>query len=258
MRTPDAGPDLTPGVSVPPYREVVRMPHGLPGRLVRGSLLVLEAESLAHEWLLLPQSIATLRARHPTAPVILRVPETTAGTLRLAHRASRLGVRAVIARDEPLADVLRPLLTHPDDLAGDLVEWLQIRGRMLSPRVSALVRSVVELAPRYAHVGELVRATGESDRTVRHLFQYTGSPGLRHWHQGARALYAALRLQAAETDARGEALARLMGYSDHSGFSRQITRTFGVTPAGIRGTLGWEWLADRWMSRAERTHSPAS
>jgi AraC-like DNA-binding protein len=65
----------------------------------------------------------------------------------------------------------------------------------------------------------------------------------------ARALNHALRIQA-RPEARLTLLAMEAGYSDHSGLTRQLIRMFGVTPVGIRGTLGWEWLADRWLIRA--------
>ena len=41
------------------------------------------------------------------------------------------------------------------------------------------------------------------------------------------------------------------GYSDHSSLSRQCLRLFGVRPGAIRPTLGWEWLLDRWLRRAD-------
>lgn len=248
MRWPDSDVSTALGVSAPPYRDVVPAPRAA-AHLPRGSLLVLDVRSTVDDCL--SRAVATARELHPAAPVILRVPEITSETLRLAHRASRMGARAVVGRDDPLAEVLRPLLTRPDDLAGDLLEWLKLRGQTFPPRVSALVRTVVELAPQYHHLSDLLHASGESERTVRHLFRRAGPPGPRVWHQGTRALRAALRLQA-DPNARVQAVALALGYSDHSGLARQITRTFGVTPSAIQGTLGWEWLMDRLMTRCER------
>ena len=65
----------------------------------------------------------------------------------------------------------------------------------------------------------------------------------------AEALRAALRLQA-HAGASLMVLAVECGYSDHSSLSRQCLRLFGVRPGAIRGTLGWEWLLDRWLRRA--------
>lgn len=248
MRWSDSDVSTTLSVSAPPYRDVVPAPRAS-ARLPRASLLVLDVRCVVDDCL--PQAVAAARELHPTAPVILRVPEITCETLRLAHRASRMGARAVVGRDEPLDKVLRPLLTHPDDLAGDLLEWLKLRGRTFPPRVSALVRTVVELAPRYPHLSDLLHASGESERTVRHLFRCAGPPGPRVWHQGTRALRAALRLQA-DPCTRVQAVALDLGYSDHSGLAQQITRTFGVTPSAIRGTLGWEWLMERLLTRSGR------
>lgn len=250
MRWSDSEPHLTLGVSCPPYLEITQLPPAA-GRLGRGCLLLMEVGCLAEEWDSIVADVAAARARHPTAPLILRVPEITAEALRLAHRAARLGVRAIVGRDEPLATVLRPILTEPDDLPRDLLAYVEERGHPLSPQLSSLVCEIVEMAPRHARLGSLLEALGHSERTVRHRFQQGSAPGPRGWHRGARALHAALRLQA-DPLVRLVDLAVDVGYCDHSGLTRQLTRSFGVTPAGIRGTLGWEWLADRWLAREIR------
>jgi AraC-like DNA-binding protein len=257
MHWSDAEPHLTLGFATPPYHEITRPPTPAAGRLPRGTLLVLEIRSLSEGWRLVPDAVAAARRLYPAAPVILRVPEITPEMLRLAHRASRMGVRAIVGRGEALAVVLRPVLTRPDDLAADLMEWMGLRDALPPSGLSGMVRVVVEMAPRYARVSDLLRAMGHSERTVRHRFHATGHPGPREWHQGARALHAALRLQQ-DPDGRLLPLAVELGYSDHSGITRQLTRAFGVTPAAIRGTLGWEWLAERWLTRVSvRRTKPA-
>jgi AraC-like DNA-binding protein len=247
MSRPESEPHFAVGISVPPYDEVRRFAPASTSVLGRGSLLIVEACALARDWTVVSRTISATRARHPTAPVILCVPEVTPETLRVAHRSSRVGVRAIVARGEALEDVLRPLLTRPDNLAVDLIEWLEFRGRMVSPSIVGLVRDIVELAPRYAQLNDLLSALGQPERTVRSRFQCAGWPGPAGWHRCARALHGALRVQSA-TDVRVLELALDMGYSDHSGLTRQLTRAFGITPAGIRGTLGWEWLAERWLA----------
>ena len=250
-RTPRAAPLLSVGVSPPPYLETIPLTRVAGLRLARGSLLVVDLRAAAAPEMetALASTVAQARQTHPTLPIILRVPETTMDALRLAHRASRMGVRAVVGCGECLAFALRPVLTRADDLPASLLEWLEFRGRSVGPMLSALVRGIVMLAPRYPHLGDLVAVLGESERTMRHRFQASGAPGPRDWHQGARALDAALCLQA-EPDARLLEVALARGYSDTSGITRQITRAFGVTPAAIRGTLGWEWLAERWYVNA--------
>ncbi|HEX6039377.1 MAG TPA: hypothetical protein VFZ20_15100, partial [Longimicrobium sp.] len=170
-----------------------------------------------------------------------------AATLRLAQRAAHLRVRAVVAVHEPLADTLRPILTHPDDLGDDVLEWLALRGRPLAPAPAAIVRRVMGRADRREPLRELLEAMGESERTARHRMRVDGLPPPSAWHQVARALHAALRIQA-QPDAALAPLALALGYADRSGLSWQLTRTFGVTPVAVRGTLGWEWLLDRWLA----------
>lgn len=240
-------PRLPLGSSTPPYRDV----HHVPGtaRLPRGTVLVLDV-ARAEDWLALPEAVVRVRAGFPAAPVVLRVPEITADTMRLAHRASRLRVRAIVGAGEPLGPVLRPILTRPDDLGDDVVEWMALRRSPLPPVIGDLVRRIVNEAPRFALLTGLFGTLAESERTARHRFGRAGLPAPFAWHQTARALHAALCIQA-QPDVRLLPLAMELGYSDPSGLTRRLTRTFGVTPAGIRGTLGWEWLLDRWLSNAE-------
>lgn len=154
-------------------------------------------------------------------------------------------MRAIVGTDEPLGDALRPILTCPDDLGDDVVEWLALRGRTLAPVSAALVRQVVGQAHRFGQLGHLLAAMGESERTARHRLHGHGLPPPSAWYQMARALHGALRIQA-RPDAALAALALELGYADRSGLSWQLTRAFGVTPVAVRGTLGWEWLLDRW------------
>lgn len=232
--------------SPPPYRELHPLPrHGAPGRaaLPRAALLVLDVVPGADADAGLQATVHAARARFPAAPLILRVPQLNAPAIRLAQRAAHLRVRAVLGRDEPLADTLRPILTRPDDLGDDVVEWLALRGCPLAPGPAAIIRQVVDQARGR---GLPPRATAESGRTVRHRLRVHGLPPPSAWHQMARALRAAMRIQA-QPDAALAVLALELGYADRSGLAWQLTRMFGVTPVAIRGTLGWEWLLDRWL-----------
>ena len=229
----------------PPYLEPRPLSPG-EGPLPRASVLVLDATPGA-DAALLPLAVAAARQRFPAAPVVLRVPALTPAVIRLAQRAARLRVRAVVAEGEPLAEALRPQLTSPDDLGDDVVEWVELRqGRPLSPAVSTLLRRIVAGAEGGAQLGELLAPLGESERTARHRLRNKELPPPSAWHQMARALHAALRVQA-QPGVRLSRLALDLGFSDHSGFSRQLSRAFGVTPPGVRGTLGWEWLVERWV-----------
>jgi AraC-like DNA-binding protein len=248
-----------PAWSSPPYRELRPLP--VPGNsaretLPRAAVLVLDAAPTAEDCAVLENAVRGLRGRFPAAPVVVRVPELSAAAIRLAQRAAHLGVRAVVGMDEPLGDALRPILTHPDDLGDDVVEWLAVRGRTLAPVSAALVRQVVGQAHRFAHLGDLLSALGDSERTARHRLRGRGLPPPSAWYQMARALHGALRIQA-QPEAALAPLALELGYADRSGLSWQLTRAFGVTPVAVRGTLGWEWLLDRWLHRPGAARSAA-
>jgi AraC-like DNA-binding protein len=256
-RRPDT-PIPTPlGRTLPPYRGVEPFAGAAPGaRLVPGTLLVLDLDSPAPDWPALTRTVLDVRTRHPAAPVILRVSQLTPAAVRLAQRAARMGVRGVVGADEPLYDALRPLLTAPDDLGSDVVEWMRLRGMVLPPAVGELLRQIVGLAWEYPHLTDLLDTLAESERTARHRFGRAGLRPPRAWHRAARALYWALRIQA-EPETPLLPLALAAGYSDHSGLCRQLVRTFGYTPGFVRGTLGWEWLLARWMAHAARTRPVA-
>src|SRR5690606_16863514 len=72
-----------------------------------------------------------------------------------------------------------------------------------------------------------------------------GLPSPSRWFQVARALHAALRIQA-RPDASMTAIALEMGFADHSALAHLLRRCLGVQAGMIRGTLGWEWLLQRW------------
>lgn len=247
-----AEPHFPLGRIAPPYREVERVP-GLESlvsqRLALGTLLVLDVTCSRDDWHALPAAVSTLRWRIPSAPVILRVATLSPEAVRLGQRATRLRVRALIAVDEPPNDILRPLLTQPDDLGDDVLEWLVLRGAALSPLCAALLHHLLSRGAEFVRLADCLDAVSESERTARHRFRHEGLAPPSAWHQMARALYSALRIQA-EPEMPFLRLALELGYGDHSGLSRQLTRVFGFTPGAIRGTLGWEWLLHRWLARA--------
>lgn len=52
-----------------------------------------------------------------------------------------------------------------------------------------------------------------------------------------------------------EILARRSGFSEAAALSRAILRSTGLCPSRIRGTLGWKWLAFRWLQHHSSTVS---
>jgi AraC-like DNA-binding protein len=247
----------------PPYQGAGTPSHAatLPARgSSAGTVLLVDVERPEAARATLPVLIPQLRRAHPDKPVVLRVDAEadaalTASTARLA---GQLRARAVLRRGEPAADALRRALTDPVDLGGDVQEWLAQRGPALSPDLSHLARCIFGGAADEPDVTRLIRDAGGSERTARARFHRRGLPPPSGWHQAARGLCAALRLQ------RDPAVPLLraaleMGYSDHSSLAHQLRRVFGVGAAEVRGALGWEWLLDRWLERARaRVVTPAA
>jgi AraC-like DNA-binding protein len=237
----------------PPYERVeavpdvgVLAPDELPDATVLGVHLPAPAEVWGEAALL----VARLRVQFPAAAVVVRLgtgPE--ARDPNWARRAGGMGVRAVLLEEEAPLPRLRHALTDPTNLAEEVERWLPVRLPGLPPAVGHLVAVIFREAPRGGEVGKLLAERGHAERTVRTWFQRAGVPGPGKWVAAAHAIRAALRLQA-QAGAPLLTLAVECGYSDHSSLSRQCLRLFGVRPGALRGTLGWEWLLDRWLRRA--------
>src|SRR5690606_20083178 len=101
-------------------------------------------------------------------------------------------------------------------------------------------------APRFTEVGQLLQSMGAAESSTRFRFRKKGLPAPSRWLQAARGLHAALRIQL-EPEKSILAHACALGYADHSALCHQMKRMFGTTPAAVRGTLGWEWLLERWV-----------
>jgi AraC-like DNA-binding protein len=237
----------------PPYRQFEAVPDVAalaPADLPDASVLAVHLAAPEEVWSEAARLVPRLRARFPAAPVVLRVGRgAPMDDAEWARRAGGLHVRAVLPDDEPPLPRLRRALTNSTDLPDEVERWLPVRLPGLPPAVMHLVAGIVREAPGRADVGELLAGLGHAERTVRTWFQRAGVPGPGKWLAAAHAVRAALRLQA-EPGAPLLTLAVESGYSDHSSLSRQSLRLFGVRPGAIRGTLGWEWLLDRWLRRA--------
>lgn len=237
----------------PPYVRVEAVPDvGVlaPDELPDASVLGVHLPSPADVWGEAALLVARLRVRFPAAAVVLRLGAgPNAQDLDWAWRAGGMGVRAVLLEEEAPLPRLRQALTDSTNLAEEVERWLPVRLPGLPAAVGNLAAVIVREAPRGWDVGKLLAERGLAERTVRTWFQRAGVPGPGKWLAAAHAVRAALRLQA-HAGASLLALAVECGYSDHSSLSRQCLRLFGVRPGAIRGTLGWEWLLDRWLRRA--------
>jgi AraC-like DNA-binding protein len=234
----------------PPYQvfEAVPDPAELaPEVLPDASVLAVHLPAPQETWSEAARLVPRLRARFPGAPVVLRVGRGGDQAADWARQAGGIHVRAVLLDDEPPFPRLRRVLTDATDLPDQIERWLPVRLPGLPPAVAHLIGGIVRGAPGCGQVGELLDGLGHPERTVRTWFRRAGVPGPGKWLAATHAVRAALRLQAEEAPLL--MLAVECGYSDHSSLSRQSLRLFGVRPGAIRGTLGWEWLLDRWLRR---------
>jgi hypothetical protein len=265
VRSPLRVPSVTPAeaanqaylVLTPPYDRVAyatRLDSSRPG-WAAGTLVGLRLERTVPDWSALEQAVRRLRARMPAAPVVLLVDLPPEASLLVSAVAARMHVRAVLSEGPGMQESLRSSLTESTGLADGVIEWLELVGVRLSPATTPLIHRIVALAPEYPDLRHLLRAIGTPESTARFRFHKRLLPAPSKWFQVARALYAALRLQA-QVDVGLLPLAHEMGYNDHSALSQLIYRSFGLRPSAIRGTLGWEWLLDRWIGRYPRCRRP--
>jgi AraC-like DNA-binding protein len=237
----------------PPYRSLpapvpARWLH--PAHLGLGSIVALPVPPLAADGRQLGPAVHRARVRFHRATVILwgsGAPER--GIAELALRAGRLRVRALLLEGQPIAEALRPALTSREELGDDAGDWLHLRGLAPSPALGHIVRQVFLLAPRFSRIHPLLECIGEAESSVRARFRKKRLPPPHRWLQAARALYAAVEIQGRP----GEPLLRIAGaggFGDAAALSKQVHAAFGIRPSALRGTLGWEWLLDRWTQRA--------
>lgn len=213
-----------------------------------GLVLGVAVEEPLADYRPLDRAIRGLRERSPGTPVVLLLNLGSEESLFLTAHAARLGVRAVVPAGAPLRESLRRSLTGSSALAEDVVEWLSVCGLRLSPLVASLVLQIVTLAPRHPSLTGLLDEVGIPETSARFRMNKKRLPPPSRWYQAARALYAALRIQA-EPETCLLRLAHGLGYADHSALSQLVYRSFGVRPGVVRGTLGWEWLMERWIRR---------
>ena len=147
---------------------------------------------------------------------------------------------------QPSVIDLRAILSRPpDDLPGEVTDYLGWRGLTIDMETRRLIRKTVELSAELSTVNGLARALYVSRRALGRRFTSRGLPVPSHWLHFARVLRAAMRLQDSD-DTLLTAAARL-GYPDGFALSNQMHRLVGVRPVVAREHLGWEWLLEEWL-----------
>lgn len=141
---------------------------------------------------------------------------------------------------------LRAILSRPpDDLPGEVTDYLGWRGLDIDMETRRLIRKTVELSAELTTVNGLARALYVSRRALGRRFTSRGLPVPSHWLHFSRVLRTAMRLQDSD-DTLLTAAARL-GYPDGFALSNQMQRLVGVRPVVAREHLGWEWLLEEWL-----------
>jgi AraC-like DNA-binding protein len=243
---------LAVSIAAPPYDSfgaTVDLRAICPGNLVLGTIFGLEISGALTDADVLVRETQSIRHQWPGVPLVLRISgglDTNA--LHLAQVAAQLHVHAVVIDGEPIADVMRRILTTPLDLAADVVAWLAMRLPLLPPQVADLCRVIFRYATAESTVGALLSSVGESARSARARFRKLALPSPSSWHQVARAIHAALTIQRVPHAPLFD-LAMQLGYSDHSALSHQFVRLFGLRASQVRQLLGWEWLFESWLTR---------
>lgn len=250
---------LSPHTSTPPFALGVLTPpydtlhcgadsSGGPSGTHPGSVRVLRVICPTAACTLLPSLLPALRAQVPEVPVVLNIAAASPEAIHLTGRATRLHARAVITEGEPWEPTLRRVLTRPVDLAGDVMEWLALRGVEIPVRARALVEAIVRGVLQGEELGRVPQAHDEAETTARAIFRAAGLPPPSEWYRVARALRAVLAVQAIPRRSLLE-VAHDLGYADHSALSQQFRRCFDLRPGEVRETVGWEWVLDRWVRR---------
>lgn len=245
---------------VPPYelRQELSAEKLAASRLPHGALLVLRIADPIQAVDSACQLIPALRRRFPHVPVALQLTSLSPETLLLAERGIQLRARALFTTEaQPYPDLRFPF-THLLDPADEVLEWLTLRRVHVPASLTCVLQRIFRTAGDFATVGDLLDAAGEAESTMRASFRRAALPAPREWFRLSRALQAALQIQG-HPERSLSCIAHDLRYSDQTSLIRQIRHCFGLRPDAIRGTLGWEWLLDRWVTRvAERPADPVA
>ena len=153
-------------------------------------------------------------------------------------------------RDPSVLDLRSVLSRPPEDLPGEVADYLTWRGLLIDLETRRLIRKTVELSGELTTVNGLARALYLSRRALGRRFTTRGLPVPSHWLHFGRVLRAALRLQ--DKHETLFAAAASLGYPDGFALSNQMVRLVGIRPTIARDRLGWEWMLEEWLLREAR------
>jgi len=245
------GSGLSLHVLNPPYQEFEPLytAQGLPPKQPPfGALVGLQASCALMQRDLLSELVPRIRAWFASTPVVLLLAgNLSEESIRLGWYAGVLRFRAVLMEGEPVSTTLRRSLTYPEDLPGDVLEWLLLQGIDLSPELCRLVGQIFAHAPTCTEISDLLRLAREPETSARARCRKKRLPPPHCWLQVARALHAALHLQRSP-DVPVAEIAFQLGYNEPSALGQLLRRSFGLNSTAVRQIIGWEPLLHRWLT----------
>jgi AraC-like DNA-binding protein len=234
----------------PPY-EVPDLRPALPGlngsTAAPGSIIGVQLSCAGFDVAEVKDVVRDLSRQAPSCPVVVLLRMAADDGVLAAARLAPAGFRAVVPIGPSMPGLLRDALTDPATLARDVIEWLQAQSIRLNPNQVYLLERIITAAPEHAEVSRLLAESRLPESSSRFRLRKRGLPPPVQWFQLARALHAALRLQA-RPELSVLAVASQFGFADHSAVAHLLRRCFGTTATEIRDTLGWEWLLHRWLA----------
>lgn len=197
-------------------------------------VVVLEPSPLRDDEL---RALVELIARHPATPVVVYT-LVNASAMRATIELARVGARQVVLKgfdDTPRR--FRALLEELGDAEwrSELWKWVAERVAHTPARVENAVARLFRYPHRFVDVGDLVRATGLTRRTLERWLARAGIGSAKMLVLGARVERAhyLLRHSAAPV---GEVAARL-GFPSARLFARQVRLATGRPPSALRHAL---------------------
>ena len=201
--------------------------------------------------------IELVRRRPPGVSLVVMLPPTglVPASTRVLDIVERCRPQSILPHHPDLdSEEIRDLLRRPpDDLGGELTDYLTWRGIRLESEMRRTVRKVVELSADLRTVTALARALYISRRALGRRFLSQGLPVPSHWLQMGRILRATVRLQNSSESLF--AIACGLGYPDGFALSNQMKRLTGFRPSLAREALGWEWVLEQWLAIEAREGS---
>lgn len=234
--------DLDRAVPLYHYRRTVRL---------RGALLCL----ITHRRTVTPEEVETVLQpfwRWLWAPRVVVLP--TGANPPRSVRMGRLGIDAVLQRQEVSARALRRVLTEPGDFKSGVPDRLGLHGWHLDNEVRRCIETLMAVSSM-TRTDRILQAASVSLRTASRHLSITGLPPPGAWKSFARGTRAVLALQR-ERAISVERAALDHGFADGAGLDHLCRRTFNLSATNARDELGWQSLLWCFLQRHSAVSSP--